>query len=132
MVDSKKGRPGRFFGRRPAATQEEETMPSKFGDRTPEQVQAALERAREARADKARLLKDIREGRVTLAEVLGDDYKGNLRAQMLPVQTLLRALPGVGIKTADAAMTDLGIEKSRRVRGLGVNQRARLLEKMSQ
>jgi len=107
-------------------------MPSKFGDRTPEQVQAALERAREARADKARLLKDIREGRVSLAEVLSDDYRDNVRAQMLPVQTLLRALPGVGIKTADAAMGDLGIEKSRRVRGLGVNQRARLLERMDQ
>jgi hypothetical protein len=124
---AKKGRLGGMFGRRPAETTEKDNdMPAGFGNRTREQIEAALEVAREARAAKAELLRSVKEGRVTLGEILGNDYKDNERAQKLPVHTLVRALPGVGIRTADTALDELGITKGRRVGGLGTRQRERL------
>lgn len=102
-----------------------------FENRTPEQIKAALEAAREARAATRELLEAVKTGRVTLAELLSDDYLDNQRAQRLQVKTLLRHVPGVGPKKSESIMEELKIADTRRVGGLGVRQRKALVEKFS-
>lgn len=106
-------------------------MPMAFANRTPEQIAAALEKAREARAANKELLNAVKSGEVTLADILSDDYLDNARAQRLQVSTLLRHVPGVGVRRAEALMTELKIAENRRVGGLGVRQRKALTEKLA-
>ena len=68
-------------------------------------------------------------GSVTLADVLkgadSDDVIGKLK-----VLSLLESLPGVGKVKARRLMEEIGISESRRVRGLGPQQRQALLEQL--
>jgi transposase len=97
---------------------------------TPEQRAAALERAAEARRARAALKAKLKNASTSLAEVLaaaeGDDVIGKLK-----VATLLEALPGVGKVRATRIMQQVGISPTRRVRGLGVNQRAALVREFA-
>ena len=95
----------------------------------PERLKAALEKAAEARAAKSTLLRHIREGRVKLAAVIGDDYAGDRTAQRLQVLTLLRAVPGISGPAAKAFMDDAHISLERRVGGLGSRQKEAILTK---
>jgi len=65
-------------------------------------------------------------GSVTLKELLaqaeGDDIIGKMK-----VLAVLEALPGVGKVKARRTMDEIGISDTRRVRGLGDQQRAALL-----
>lgn len=65
-------------------------------------------------------------GSTTLQELLnvadGDDIVGKIK-----VLVLLESLPGVGKVKARRTMEELGISESRRVRGLGPQQREALL-----
>jgi ribosomal protein S13 len=65
-------------------------------------------------------------GSTTLQELLasadGDDIVGKIK-----VLVLLESLPGVGKVKARRTMVELGISESRRVRGLGPQQREALL-----
>jgi hypothetical protein len=90
---------------------------------TDEQRREALAKAAEARREKAGLLHSLKDGRVTLSEVLDDP-----RAERIRVEALVRALPGYGRARSQRLMNELGIAHSRRVRGLGVRQRRALLE----
>ena len=69
-------------------------------------------------------------GSVTLAEVLqqasADEIVGKTK-----VLAVLESLPGVGKVKARRLMEDIGIAESRRLRGLGDQQRAALLESFS-
>ena len=47
------------------------------------------------------------------------------------VSALLESLPGIGRVRARQVMAEIGISESRRVRGLGTNQIAALVEKYS-
>lgn len=89
--------------------------------------QAALEKAAEARRARAELKDRLKMGSVTLREVLdagdADDVVG--KTKMLAV---LESLPGLGKVKARRMMESVGIAETRRVRGLGINQRAKLLE----
>ena len=68
-------------------------------------------------------------GSVSLSEALGksesDDVIGKLK-----VVSLLESLPGVGKVKARRIMEDIGISETRRVRGLGPQQRQALLEQL--
>jgi hypothetical protein len=93
---------------------------------TPEQRQAALEKAAAARRVRAQVKERLRAGGAeVLAEVLitgqQDDAVGKLR-----VAALLEAMPGVGKVRAARLMDDCEISPTRRVRGLGSKQRAAL------
>lgn len=59
-----------------------------------------------------------------IAEGQQDDAIGKLK-----VLALLESLPGVGKVTARSVMTEVGISESRRVRGLGPQQIAKLVER---
>jgi hypothetical protein len=96
---------------------------------TPEQRAAALEKAAAARKDRAELKEKLKMGSVTLAEALQkadtDDVIGKLK-----VVALLESLPGVGKVKARRLMEDIGISDTRRVRGLGPQQRQSLLDQL--
>ena len=68
---------------------------------------------------------NLKRGAITLPAVLkqgqSDDTVGKMK-----VSALLEAMPGVGKVRARQIMERLGIAESRRVRGLGANQRTAL------
>jgi hypothetical protein len=92
---------------------------------TPEQRAAALEKAALARRERAEVKKKLKHGGISLSEVLKAGQTDDIVGKM-PVSALLESLPGVGKVRAKQIMERLGIAESRRVRGLGANQRAAL------
>lgn len=95
----------------------------------PEQRAAALAKAAIARAARAELKAKLKMGSVSLADALAqadsDDVVGKLK-----VVSMLESLPGVGKVKARKVMDEIGIADTRRVRGLGAQQRASLLEQL--
>ncbi len=91
-----------------------------------EQRLAALEKAAEIRRARADLKEQLKSGRTTLSKVLDqaetDEMIGKLR-----VSALLQAMPGIGRVRAMQIMDKLKISESRRLRGLGNQQRRALL-----
>src|SRR5215472_13943382 len=92
---------------------------------TPEQRAAALEKAAQARKDRAEIKNRLKRGDITLSAVL-DQGQTEDTAGKMKVSALLESLPGVGKVRAQQIMERLGIAESRRVRGLGAKQRAAL------
>lgn len=94
---------------------------------TPEQREQALAKAAEARRVRAELKEKLKMGAVTLASLLdqaeSDDHVGKMK-----VLAVIEALPGVGKVKARRTMEEIGIADTRRVRGLGEQQRKALLE----
>jgi hypothetical protein len=92
---------------------------------TPEQREQALAKAAEARRARAELKEKLKMGSMTLAELLAgsdDDHIGKMK-----VLAVIEALPGVGKVKARRTMEEIGIADTRRVRGLGEQQRKALL-----
>lgn len=92
---------------------------------TPEQRADALAKAAAARKIRAEQKERLRTGASSLADVFADGEKDDAIGK-LKVTALLEALPGVGKVRAAKIMTDCEISPNRRVRGLGVKQRAAL------
>lgn len=93
---------------------------------TPEQREQALAKAAEARRARAELKEKLKMGSLTLAELLAgsaNDHIGKMK-----VLAVIEALPGVGKVKARRTMEEIGIADSRRVRGLGEQQRKALLD----
>jgi DNA uptake protein ComE-like DNA-binding protein len=97
---------------------------------SPEQRTAALAKAAEARTARAELKNKLKMGSLTLHEALSaadtDTVVGKLK-----VQSLLESLPGVGKVKARRLMEDIGISDTRRVKGLGPQQREALLTELA-
>ncbi|MEO6987418.1 MAG: integration host factor, actinobacterial type [Aquihabitans sp.] len=93
---------------------------------TPEQRAAALEKAGAARRARAELKERLKLGSITLAEVLAQGQSDDLVGKT-KVLAVLESLPGVGKVKARRTMEEIGIAETRRVRGLGVQQRESLL-----
>lgn len=92
---------------------------------TPEQRAAALEKAAAARRERAEIKNRLKHSGTTLSEVVHEGQKNDVIGKMR-VSALLESLPGVGKVRAKQIMERLGIAESRRVRGLGANQRSAL------
>jgi hypothetical protein len=94
---------------------------------TPEQRAAALEKAAAARRARAELKERLKMGSVSLSDLFtragSDDTVGKMK-----VLAVLEALPGVGKVKARKTMEDIGIAATRRMRGLGTQQREKLLD----
>ena len=92
---------------------------------SPEQRAAALEKAAAARKARAELRERLKSKGTTVADVLkqgeSDEVIGKMR-----VSAVLESLPGVGKARAAKIMERLEISPTRRVRGLGANQRRAL------
>lgn len=95
----------------------------------PAQRAAALAKAAQARAARAELKNRLKMGAVSLRDVLAaadtDPVVGKLK-----VLALLESLPGLGKVKARRIMEEIGIADSRRVQGLGAQQRQALLDKL--
>jgi transposase len=92
---------------------------------TPEQRAAALEKAAKARKERAEVKNKLKTNDKTLPEVLKEGQTDDVIGKM-KVSALLESMPGVGKVRARQIMERLGIAESRRVRGLGANQRTAL------
>lgn len=92
---------------------------------TPEQRQAALEKAAASRRERAEVKNRLKHSGASLVEVLRQGEENDVIAKMR-VYDLLQAMPGLGKVRARQLMERLNISESRRVRGLGANQIAAL------
>lgn len=97
---------------------------------SPEQRAAALEKAAEARRVRAELKQRLKLGTISLAELLEQSETDELIGKT-KVLAVLESLPGVGKVKARRTMEDIGIAESRRIRGLGSQQREALLAQFS-
>lgn len=93
---------------------------------TPEQREAALQKAAVARRARAAVKNRLKTSGATLAEVINQSRTDEIIAK-LKVVDLLRSMPGVGAVKASEIMNRIGIAESRRLRGLGANQVTALL-----
>jgi hypothetical protein len=94
---------------------------------TDEQRKQALIKAAEARQARAELKQRLKSGDLTLRTLLADS-NGNDTIGKMKVLAVLESLPGVGKVKARRTMEEIGISETRRVRGLGEQQRASLLK----
>ncbi|CAM8643417.1 hypothetical protein MCETE7_01828 [Acidimicrobiia bacterium] len=93
---------------------------------TPEQRQAALAKAAEARRVRAEVKDRLKMGSISFAELLKTADSDELIAG-IKVLAVLESLPGVGKVKARRTMDEVGIADTRRLRGLGEQQRKALL-----
>ncbi len=93
---------------------------------TAEQRAEALAKAGAARRERAEVKRGLKAGAVRLREVLEVRAHEEAIAKM-KVLALLESLPGIGPVRAGQVMDDLGIARSRRIRGLGTHQVAALV-----
>ena len=98
---------------------------------SPEQRQAALAKAAEARRARAELKEKLKLGSLSLAEVL-DQASSDELVGKTKVLAVLESLPGVGKVRARRTMEEIGIAEGRRLRGLGDNQREKLLAEFAE
>lgn len=91
-----------------------------------EQRRAALEKAAEIRKARAELKEQLKSGKTTLTAVL-DRAESEEMVGKLKVSAVLQAMPGIGKVKATQIMEKLKIAESRRLRGLGDQQRRALL-----
>jgi hypothetical protein len=97
---------------------------------TPEQRQAALEKAAVARRQRAEIKEKLKMGTLSLRELFEQGDRDEALAK-LKVVSVLESLPGVGKVRARRLMQELDISESRRLRGLGTNQRGKLLDRFA-
>jgi hypothetical protein len=88
---------------------------------TPEQRQAALEKAAAARRERAEVKNRLKHSGASLHDVLSEGQRNEVIGKM-KVLDLLQSMPGLGKVRAKQLMERIGIAETRRVRGLGVNQ----------
>ncbi len=98
---------------------------------TPEQRQAALEKAAAARRERAEVKNRLKNSGATISEVLQQGQVNEVVGKMKVVD-LLQSVPGLGKVRARQVMERLGIAESRRVRGLGAKQVAALEREFSE
>lgn len=93
---------------------------------TPEQRDAALEKAARVRKERATVKSRLKTGVLKLPDALDradiDPVIGKMKAA-----AFLACLPGVGPATVDSIMTELEISPRRTVHGIGIRQRRALL-----
>ena len=97
---------------------------------TDEQRRQALIKAAEARRVRAQVKELLKVGSLSLEDLLErsdtDENIGRMK-----VLSVLESLPRLGKVKARRTMSDIGISESRRLRGLGVQQRASLITRFA-
>lgn len=95
---------------------------------TPEERQAALDKALVARRKRAQVREDLKAGKVKLADLIETDDEVVKRMR---VSAMLESLPSIGETKCKRIMEECGIAESRRIGGLGKHQKAKLLERLA-
>ncbi len=93
---------------------------------SPEDRQAALNKAAAARRQRAELKEKLKMGSLSLKELFDQSERDEVVGKM-KVLAVLESLPGVGKVRARRIMEEVEISQARRVRGLGEQQRKALL-----
>ncbi|MBA3302730.1 MAG: integration host factor [Actinomycetota bacterium] len=97
---------------------------------TPEQRQAALAKAAVARRSRAELKEKLKMGSTSLPELF--EMAGNdVTVGKMKVLSVLESMPGLGKVKARRTLEEVGISETRRVQGLGGNQRKKLLDRLA-
>lgn len=102
-------------------------LPPQLSD---EQRAAALEKAAAARKARAELKERLKMGSITLPELF-QQGEGNDTIGKMKVLTVLESLPGLGKVKARRLMEECEISETRRIQGLGANQRKKLLDTLA-
>ena len=97
---------------------------------TPEQRQAALDKAAASRRERAAVKNRLKHSGASITEVLRDGERNEVIGKMRVID-LLQSMPGLGKVRARQMMERLNISESRRVRGLGAKQVAALEREFS-
>jgi hypothetical protein len=116
------------------STQEDDSMANP-PSLTPEQRQQALQKAAAARRQRAEVKDKLKIGSLSLSELFEQADRGDDSGKMLAklkVVSVLESLPGVGKVRARNIMSELDISETRRLQGLGTNQRRSLLDRFGQ
>ncbi|MCD4526089.1 integration host factor, actinobacterial type [Nocardioides sp. cx-173] len=92
---------------------------------TPEQRQAALQKAAASRRERAEVKNRLKNSGASITDVLQQGATNEVIGKMRVID-LLQSMPGLGKVRARQTMERLGIAESRRVRGLGSKQVAAL------
>lgn len=98
---------------------------------SPDARAAALVKAAEARTARAELKTRLKMGSVSLREVLDQSGNDDVIAKT-KVLTILESLPKLGKVKSRRLLDEIGIAETRRVQGLGEQQKAKLLESIEQ
>ena len=95
---------------------------------TKEERRQNLDKAMRARKERAEVRAKLASGEMSVDDVfkLADD--GNEAILRMPVESLIRSLPGYALSRTQRLMKRLRIAQSRRIRGLSKRQRNELLE----
>mgnify|MGYP006903496317 FL=1 len=94
---------------------------------TKEQRQANLAKGMEIRQRRAYYREQLKTGALTVEKLFGLADEGDQAAAGMRVKAMIAALPGYAETRAEKLMKSLRIASSRKVKGLGKNQRANLL-----
>jgi uncharacterized protein YbjT (DUF2867 family) len=94
---------------------------------SPEDRAKALAKAAEARRQRAELKEKLKMGSLTLSELF---ESADETIKKMKVLAVLESLPGLGKVKARRIMGEIGISETRRVGGLGANQRKALLDRL--
>ena len=92
---------------------------------TPEQRQAALDKAAASRRERAEVKNRLKNSGASIMDVVHEGQDNEVIGKMRVIE-LLQSMPGLGKVRARQVMTRLSIAESRRVRGLGIKQVAAL------
>jgi Ribosomal protein S13/S18 len=98
---------------------------------TPEQRADALKKSAIARRERAEVKNRLKYAQGLLSEVIAEGKNNDIVGKM-KVSALLESMPGVGRVRSRQIMQEVGIAETRRVRGLGTNQIAALIERFEQ
>lgn len=96
---------------------------------TDEQRAAALVKAAAARKARAEIKERLKMGSMTLPELF-EQAVGNDTIGKMKVLAVLESLPGLGKVKARRLLEECEVSETRRVQGLGRNQRDKLLESL--
>ena len=94
---------------------------------TKEQRAEALQKAKQARFERACFLSACKKGNIEPARAIDAPV-----AQGVPVRRFIESFPGFGRAKAEAVMEAAGISSTRRVRGLVCRQRAEVLRALGE
>ena len=96
---------------------------------SPEQRMAALEKAAAVRTQRAEIKAGLKKGTISLPTLLERAASEGLVGKM-KVSAVLENLPGYGKVKTQKVMEQIGISDTRRLAGLGSNQKSELLSLM--
>lgn len=96
-------------------------------DLTPEERQAARQKALDARTTRAKIKSEFSDGKLSLEQVFKRADEDEAVARMRTID-LLTSLKGIGEIRAQGIMEQCEISLNRRLRGLGHRQRNALVE----